>query len=115
MAYVVPQELRQELPNGGKGVTNAKLEVLISDAVEVVTLANESAPENGLSRRAVREYARSEALKVMRAQGDRIPQTDIDYATGRARDFTDAYRSATASTLDDSADRPRALVGGTPW
>ena len=115
MAYPVPDQVRQELPANGGGVTDAKLAELIQEGVDLVTGLNVDAEENSLSRRAVYEYAIAEALRIMRNKGDRIAAERIDSTEARATRFMDEYRASTATTDDDSGYRPKMVVEGTPW
>lgn len=115
MAYPSPQSIRPEIRNMGRGVSEAKLADLISEGIELVTLGMVDAEENAWSRRAVRSYVKAEALRIMRELGDKVPQDLIDAADDRFRNETDSYHSSTLSTADDSGDRPKAIVGITPW
>jgi hypothetical protein len=116
MAYIAAQGLRNKLPNKARGVTDMQLNEYITDGIALVTLGNEAAEETSLSRKAVENYAKAEALQQMKDQGDmNIPQTYIEAAHARATTQMDAYRSATLTTGDDSPTRPKAVVSGTPW
>ncbi len=115
MAYPAPNEVRRELPNNGRGVTDAQLELYTADGIEIVTLGNLSAEENALSRRAVRAYVVSEALREMRRNGDHIPDALITGADDRAIRYADEYRSSTPSDTDDAGYRPKAIITETPW
>lgn len=113
--WVYEQEVRQELPNRGRGVSGAKLEEYISDGHDMVTLGDATAVSTTLGRRAVRAYAKAEALKKMRANGDPISVEDINLAEESADRFAAAYRVSTTSTTDDSGPNFKARVGRTPW
>lgn len=115
MAFPSPNELRQKVPNGGKGVTDAEIELFVADGISIVTLGNESAEETALSRRAVREYARAEILRTMKDRGDHIPNADIEAAESRSERYTDQYQASTPDPSDDAGYRPKAVVTGTPW
>src|SRR5215213_8732602 len=101
MPWVYPQEVRQDLPNGGKGVTEARMVTLISDGESMTTLGDTNATETILGKRAVREYARAEAMKIMRSKGDPITPEEIRLAEETADKFAASYRMSTATTLDD--------------
>lgn len=115
MAYAVAEELRNQLPNKGRGVTNMRLNAYVSEGQSLIALGDPNAPETDLSRRAVEEYAIAEALREMRRKGDNISNELIEQTEGRATRFMDAYRASTPSSSDDSPDRPKAVVSGTPW
>lgn len=115
MAYPGPNELRQKVPNDGRGVTDPEIELFVADGISIVTLGNETAEETALSRRAVREYARAEILRTMKDRGDHIPTADIEAAESRSERYTDQYQASTSSTDDDAGYRPKAVVTETPW
>lgn len=115
MTWVAAQEVRQELPNSGRGVTESQLDNFVAEGKDMATLGDPTATESILGRRAVKAYAKAEALKVMRSKGDPISEEEIRLAEEAADRFAAAYRLSTATTTDDSASHYKGIVGATPW
>lgn len=81
----------------------------------MTVLGDATATPTALGRRAVKAYAKAEALKVMRSKGDPITEEDIRLAEEAADRFASAYRLSTATTTDDSASNYKGVVSATPW
>ena len=115
MPWAYPQEVRQTLPNQGRGVTEAQLERFVSDGEAMTTLGDEAATQTPLGERAVREYARAQAMKILRAKGDPITPEEIRLAEESSDQFAAAYRMSTATTSDDFGSAYKGIVMETPW
>jgi hypothetical protein len=115
VAWVAAQEVRQELPNNGRGVTEAQLERFTDEGKDMVTLGDSASVETILGDRAVKAYAKAEALKVMRAKGDPITPDEIRLAEEAADRFAAAYRMSTETTSDDAGTNYKGIVMETPW
>jgi hypothetical protein len=113
--WVYPQEVRQELPNAGRGVTESQLSKFVSEGEDMTVLGDTSATSTTLGKRAVKAYAKTEALKVMRSKGDPISTEEIRLSEEAADRFASAYRLSTSTTTDDSASNYKGVVSSTPW
>jgi hypothetical protein len=117
MAYPTGAEIRAMLPAAGAGITDLEGQAFVDEWVERVRLAappllaTDPTPENGVTRRIVREGAEGDALKLQR-QRDALPTDDAVEQIARAEESLATYDRENVGVDETTTS---AALTGLPW